>query len=71
MEQDPLVDEALLALDSGDFTLTNWEIGFLESMLKRKAPLTEKQLGVLVKMAEDYLDAGLAAELRGQQRLLG
>ena len=45
MEQDPLVDEVLLALDSGDFTLTNWDIGFLESMLKRKAPLTEKQLG--------------------------
>ena len=68
MAQDPLVQEVLTALDTGP-EVTDWEATFLNSVMQQTYPLTPKQLAVVVRMAERYLDAGLAAELRGQQRL--
>jgi hypothetical protein len=66
---DATMCEVLAALDQMDQEVTDWEAGFLETLLKQSRPLSSKQLAVLVKMAERYLDPCLAAELRGQQRL--
>jgi hypothetical protein len=63
------IEEALKALDTMEQEVTTWEAGFLETLLKQQRPLSPKQLAVLVRMAEQYLDPCLAAELRGQQRL--
>jgi hypothetical protein len=67
--QDPTVQEVLTALDTMPREVTEWEAGFLENLLRQAYPLTTKQHAVLVRMAEEYLDPLLAAELRGQQRL--
>jgi hypothetical protein len=69
MTQSVTVREVLTALDRIGRELTDWEAGFLESVLQQTSPLTPKQMAVLVKLAEAYLDPMLAAELRGQQRL--
>ena len=65
------VQEVLTQLDTMAASVTDWEATFLESLLKRreKRPLSPKQQAILVRMAEQYLDATIAAELRGQQRL--
>jgi len=66
-----IVHEVLAKLDAMDQPVSDWEAGFLESLLRRreKRPLSPKQQAILVRMAEQYLEPGLAAELRGQQRL--
>lgn len=66
-----LMQEVLTRLDRMERPVTDWEAEFLDSLLKRreKRPLSPKQHAVLVRMVEQYLDATLAAELRGQQRL--
>jgi hypothetical protein len=64
------VKEVLRALDTMDEEVTAWEAGFLESLMRQHFPPTPKQAAVLVKMAEQYCDPLLAAELRGQMRLL-
>jgi hypothetical protein len=69
MPQEPVIQEVLTALDTMDRAVTDWESTFLESVMRQTSPVTAKQRSVLVRMAERYLDAGLAAELRGQQRL--
>lgn len=66
---DATVKEVLTYLDTMEREVTNWEARFLESLLKQSFPLTAKQGAVLVKMAEEYCDPLLAAELRGQARL--
>jgi hypothetical protein len=72
----PTVDaitEALTRLDAMDRAVTDWEAGFLESMLRRQAKgyaTTEKQRGVVARLCEHYLhDPLLAAEVLGQERL--
>ena len=73
---DPAFDlfwEVVERLDAAVDEVTEWEADFLESLLDRRARFpcpTSKQQAVLVRMAEQYLDAQTAAELRGQQRLL-
>lgn len=69
MPQEGVVAEVLSALDSMEQDVTEWEAGFLDSVMKQSYPVTAKQRTVLVKMAEQYLDPCLAAELRGQERL--
>jgi hypothetical protein len=69
MPHDATVQEVLTALDTTERELTDWECDFLESVIRQPYPLTVKQHAVLVKMAEEYCDPLLAAELRGQQRL--
>jgi len=69
MQQDATVQEVLAALDTMDREVTAWEANFLESVRGQTFPLTAKQRAVLVKLAEEYCDPLLAAELRGQQRL--
>lgn len=69
MTHDPVVQEVLTALDQIEREVTNWEAKFLDSLMRQTFPLTPKQRTVLVKLAEEYCDALLAAELRGQQRL--
>jgi hypothetical protein len=64
-----LITEALHALDTMETEVTNWEAGFLQTLLRQTFPLSPKQQAVLIEMAEQYLDPLLAAELRGQQRL--
>ena len=66
---DATVQEVLTALDTMAQEVTEWEAGFLDNLLRQTYPLTSKQLGVLVRMAEHYCDPLLATELRGQQRL--
>jgi hypothetical protein len=70
MEHRETVKDVLRALDEGDFEVTDWEAHFLESVKSQRFPLSAKQLHVLETMADRYLDPLLAAELRGQQRLL-
>lgn len=69
MTHDPIVHEVLTALDTMEQAVTDWEAGFLESLLRQTYPLKPKQLAVLVRMAEAYCDPLLTAELLGQQRL--
>lgn len=69
MVHDHAVLEVLTALDQMDREVSDWESKFLDSLMKQSYPLTAKQRAVLVKMAEEYCDPLLAAELRGQQRL--
>lgn len=69
MQHDPLIQEVLTALDTMEQEVTDWEAKYLQSLLTQSYPLTTKQRSVLVRMAEQYLDPCLAAELRGQQRL--
>jgi len=64
-----LVQEVLHALDRLPQDVTDYEAYFLESLLKQGYPPTERQLAVIVKMAEHYGLHHQAAELRGQQRL--
>jgi hypothetical protein len=64
-----LVHEVLQAIDRQPREVTDWEAGFLESLLKQGYPPTERQLRVVVRLAETYLAPEYAAELRGQQRL--
>jgi hypothetical protein len=71
MQHDPLIQEVLTTLDTMETEVTDWEARFLASVMEQGFPVTRKQREVLVKMAEDYLDPCLAAELRGQQRLFG
>ena len=56
------------ALDQMDLDCTDWEAGFLETVLRQQIH-SPKQQAVLRQMAERYLDAGLVAELYGQTRL--
>ena len=56
-------------IDRSDKTVTDWEAGFLESLLRSRKPPTPRQLAVLTRLVEKYLGAELAAELHGQQRL--
>lgn len=69
MAHDPVVQEVLTALDQMEREVTDWEAKFLESVMRQTYALTPKQRAVLVKLAEEYCDPLLAAELRGQQRL--
>jgi hypothetical protein len=69
MNYDPTVQEVLTTLDTMEREVTDWECKFLESLMRQTYPLTSKQQAVLVKMAEEYCDPLLAAELRGQLRL--
>lgn len=69
MVHDHAVLEVLTALDQMEREVTNWEARFLESLMRQAYAITAKQRAVLVKMAEEYCDPLLAAELRGQQRL--
>jgi hypothetical protein len=72
MPYDAMVLDVLKQLDEGDFDVSTWEAGFLDSLLRQTYPLKRKQREVLAQMCERYLPAsGLAAELRGQQRLFG
>lgn len=64
-----LVQEVLAALDALPQEVTDWEANFLQSLLTQTYPCTAKQRAVLMRMADEYLDPLLAAELRGQQRL--
>jgi hypothetical protein len=67
-----LVWEVIDRLDHLERPVTDWEANFLESVLAKRdrfPTLTAKQLAIVVRMAEQYLDATTAAELRGQQRL--
>lgn len=67
-----LVWETIARLDQLDRPVTDWEAGFLDSVLKKRdrvSTLSPKQVAIVVRMAETYLDATTAAELRGQQRL--
>ena len=71
MTHDATVQEVLTALAMTERRLTNWEKGFLEHVMTQTYPLQPKQRAVLIKLAEEYLeDPLLAAELRGQLRLL-
>lgn len=70
MTHDATVQEVLTALATTERQLTNWERSFVASVSQQAYPLRPKQLAVLVKLADEYLeDPLLAAELRGQQRL--
>lgn len=71
MAHDVLITEVLTALDTMEHEVTDWEATFLASVMTQTYPMTPKQHAILVKMAEQYLDPCLAAELRGQQRLFG
>ena len=43
-------------IDSGDFSLSDWEIEFVETLLKHQPfLLSEKQAAALRRMAEKYL----------------
>jgi hypothetical protein len=68
MTHEPLVQEALTALDEGSFDVTDWEARFLDTLLTQGFPLTRKQLASLVTMADDYLEPGLADDLRATYR---
>lgn len=61
--------ELAIRLDQQEQAVTEWEAEFLESLLRRHAPPTPKQLTILTRMVERYLGTELAAELHGQQRL--
>lgn len=70
-----LVWDVIGRLDAMDHEVTDWEASFLASLLEKRERFstpTPKQLHVLCRMAEQYLPDGVqvAAELRGQQRLL-
>jgi hypothetical protein len=69
MSHNPTVQEVLTALDTMEREVTDWEAGFIASLLMQTYPLTPKQQAVLVKLAEEYCDPLLVAELRGQLRL--
>jgi hypothetical protein len=69
MAHDALIKEVLTALDTMEHEVTDWEAGFLQSLMTQTYPITAKQHAILIKLAEEYLDPGLVAELRGQQRL--
>lgn len=56
-------------LDAGTFEVTDWEAGFLHTLLRWRGALTPKQLAILTQMTERYLGLEAAAELRGQLRL--
>lgn len=64
-----LIHGVLQALDTMEQSVSDYEASFLESLLKQSYPPTERQMRVLVRMAEAYLSPEIAAELRGQQRL--
>jgi hypothetical protein len=64
-----IVQEVIEYLDTMEREVTKWEAGFLESLKRQTFPMRPKQFACLVKMAEDYCDPLLAAELRGQLRL--
>ena len=67
---EPCIAEALHRLDTLEQELTTFECDFLDSVM-RGASWTDNQRRVLAKMCEDWLgDLALAAEIRGQQRLL-
>jgi len=63
------VREVLTALATMPQAPTDWEAGFVQSLLRGRGVLSPTQLAVLQRMADRYVDPGLAAELRGQQRL--
>jgi hypothetical protein len=69
MAQDETTQALLTALDTMARDVTEWEAGFLDSCMRQTYPLTPKQRAVLVRMADQYVPH-LAAELRGQLRLL-
>jgi hypothetical protein len=72
MNHDASVQEVLidLARPAQQERLTNWERGFVANVSRQMFPLTDPQRATLVKLAEEYCDPLLAAELRGQLRLL-
>ena len=66
----PAITEALKRLDTMEQEVTQWEAGFLESVMRFgcKSP---KQRQVLARRVERYLDdTTLASEVLGQERLL-
>lgn len=69
--QSARVHEVLQQLDSLEHEVSDWEAQFLDSILRQRRALSDKQYAVVVRMAEQYLDPTVAAELRGQQRLFG
>lgn len=67
---EPCIAEALQRLDTMKQEVTNFEADFLNDGM-RGVVWTEGRRRVLAKMCEDWLgDLTLAAEIRGQQRLL-
>jgi len=57
--------EAILELDKGDFFLSEWELGFLESMLKmttRRRVLSVAQRKKLNQLCEKYLKENIAGD---------
>lgn len=49
--------DILMKIDNGDKPVTDWEAGFLESLLSRKPTwLSDKQINVIERMKEKYLD---------------
>ena len=49
--------DIIVELDDGEFEVTDWEAGFIESTLKR-TDFTEKQKNVIRKMHDKYLTKG-------------
>lgn len=70
MTRRPIEQEAIDTIDAMERAVTDWEANFLESIKRHSYPLSPKQLRSLVQMAEKYLSTTIAAELRGQQRLI-
>jgi hypothetical protein len=69
---EPCIAEALQRIDTMQHDVTRWEANWLDSVM-RGAFWTDGQRRTLAQLCERYLaDDGtrLAAEIRGQQRLL-
>jgi hypothetical protein len=66
MPHDTLVHDALRQLDEMDRAVTGWEADFLNAVLQQGYPLTLRQRAVVVQMADKYLPAAMAHELRQQ-----
>ena len=64
--------ELLQRLDEQTHQVTDWEVEFLEGMLRRGENYqpSPKQKTVMMRMGEKYLDASTVAEWLGQERLL-
>ena len=69
-EVEPCIADALRRLDTMQQEVTTFEANFLNDVIP-DVLWTENRRRVLAKMCEDWLgDLALAAEVRGQQRLL-
>lgn len=59
--------EILQAIDQQPITCTDWEVGFLESCLRRgpEYRLSPKQRNIVKRMADEYLAESIVAEWLG------